>query len=254
MALGILAVMLVPLATFSQTYFGAPLFNYTRYWMWMDDFMTEAWPFQDKYPGRVQLEQLPPEEKPSLSWYLQRHGIGDAAQRLGAGTREVVARFFFPEAKLSFSAFFSRPSAKKWEQPLAHRGIYLILLGGLSSLVDRAIPASAPRKFEAAGKSGPPGLRIDAGEHLCASLRLVLADWARRSIHGKLVDPLGIRTLLVGLRAAAAGRESRRRRGVPWRARLDPDLAGVPDRRNALAVLERNLSCYPKLNRLNATV
>lgn len=135
LALGILAVMLVPLATFSQTYFGAPLFNYTRYWMWMDDFMTEAWPFQDKYPGRVQLEQLPPEEKPSLSWYLQRHRIGDAAQRLGVGTREVVARFFFPEAKLSFSAFFSRPSAKKWEQPLAHRGVYLILLGGLSLLL-----------------------------------------------------------------------------------------------------------------------
>ena len=66
----ILAVMLLPLALFSEKYFGSPLFNYTKYWMWMDDFMTEAWPFQDKYPGRVQLEQLPEEEKPSPRFVL----------------------------------------------------------------------------------------------------------------------------------------------------------------------------------------
>ena len=132
MALGICAVLLVPLAAFSKTYFGTPLFNYTKYWIWMDDFMTEAWPFQDKYPGRVQLEQLPHQERPSLSWYFQRHGVGDAAQRLGAGTWEVFIRFLFPEKKLPLSGFFSRPSAKKWEQPLTHRGVYLLLLTGLS--------------------------------------------------------------------------------------------------------------------------
>ena len=82
MALMIAAVLVVPLAIFSSEHFGRPLFNYTRYWMWMDDFMTEAWPFQDKYPGRVQLEQLSDDEAPSISWYFKRHGVGDAAQRL----------------------------------------------------------------------------------------------------------------------------------------------------------------------------
>jgi hypothetical protein len=135
MALGILAVMLVPLAAFSKQHFGTPLFNYTKYWIWMDDFMTEAWPFQDRYPGRVQLEQLPKEERPSPSWYWRRHGIRDAAQRLGNGAREVFIRFLFPETKLPFSGFFWRPQTKKWEQPLAHRGIYLILLGGLCGLL-----------------------------------------------------------------------------------------------------------------------
>jgi hypothetical protein len=135
LALGILIAMLVPLAIFSATHFGRPLFNYTKYWMWMDDFMTEAWPFQDKYPGRVQLEQLPVEETPSLSWYFRRHGIGEAANRLASGTREVLVRFFFPEAKVPLRGILWRPAGKKWEQPIAHRGIYLLLLGGLCLLL-----------------------------------------------------------------------------------------------------------------------
>jgi hypothetical protein len=133
--IGILAMMIVPLAVFSATHFGKPLFNYTQYWMWMDDFMTEAWPFQDKYPGRVQLEQLPPEETPSPWWYFRRHGIAEAANRLSAGTREVVIRFFFPETKVPLRAIFWRLPDKKWEQPLAHRGIYLLMLGGLCVLL-----------------------------------------------------------------------------------------------------------------------
>ncbi len=135
MALGIFALMLIPLATFSATHFGKPLFNYTKYWMWMDDFMTEAWPFQDKYPGRAQLEQLPKEETPSASWYFRRHGINDAVKRLRAGTREVFVRFLFPEAKLPLQGILWRPVGKKWEQPLAHRGLYLLLLGGLCGLL-----------------------------------------------------------------------------------------------------------------------
>jgi hypothetical protein len=135
LAFAILAVMLLPLALFSEKYFGSPLFNYTKYWMWMDDFMTEAWPFQDRYPGRVQLEQLPEEEKPSPALYFKKHGLDDALQRLGSGTWEVLSRFFFPEAKLQWSGFLWRSPEKKWEQPLAHRGIYVILLGALCGLL-----------------------------------------------------------------------------------------------------------------------
>jgi hypothetical protein len=141
-AFAILAVMLVPLARFSAQHFGTPLFNYTKFWMWMDDFMTEAWPFQDRYPGRVQLEQLPEEEKPSPSSYFKRHGLADAGKRLASGTQEVLARFFFPESKLRWSTLFWRSPGKKWEQPLAHRGIYLLLLAILCGfLVSASRPA-----------------------------------------------------------------------------------------------------------------
>ena len=135
LAFTILALMLVPLAFFTEKHFGSPLFNYTKYWMWMDDFMTEAWPFQDKYPGKVQLEQLPEEEKPSPISYFRRHTFDDALKRLGSGTWEVFSRFLFPETKLKWSGLFWRTSEKKWEQPLAHRGIYLMLLAGLCALL-----------------------------------------------------------------------------------------------------------------------
>ena len=43
----------------------------------------------------------------------------------------MVARFFLPEEKLRGQAFFWRWSPKHWRQPLAHRGVYLVLLGVL---------------------------------------------------------------------------------------------------------------------------
>jgi hypothetical protein len=134
-AFAILALMLLPLALFTEKYFGSPLFNYTKYWMWMDDFMTEAWPFQDKYPGRVQLEQLPEDEKPSLKSYFKTHSLHDALKRLGSGTWEVFSRFLFPEARLRWSGLLWRSPEKKWEQPLAHRGIYLMLLIALCAFL-----------------------------------------------------------------------------------------------------------------------
>lgn len=131
LALGILAVMLVPLAIFSASHFGKPLFSYTKYWMWMDDFEKEAWPFQDKYPGGRELKTLPPEETPSPGWYFRRHTAGDAFARLAEGMQGVTVRFFFPEPKLKAGNFFWRKDSKKWEQPLSHRGIYLFALAAL---------------------------------------------------------------------------------------------------------------------------
>lgn len=131
LALAILGVMLIPLAVFSASHFGKPLFNYTKYWMWMDDFEKEAWPFQDKYPGGVQLKTLPPEETPSPGWYFRRHSTGDAFARLAEGMQEVVVRFFFPEPKLKAGNFFWRKDPKKWEQPLSHRGVYVFALAAL---------------------------------------------------------------------------------------------------------------------------
>jgi len=133
MAFAILAIMLLPLASFSREYYGKPFFNYTKYWMWMDDFMTEAWPWQDKYPGRVQLDQLPESERPSLEKYLARQGWGGLVKRLADGTGEVTMKFFFPEPKMSWKALAwkGKEVGNKWGQPLTHRGIYLIGLAGL---------------------------------------------------------------------------------------------------------------------------
>jgi hypothetical protein len=127
------AGIIAPLGVFSTTHFGKPFFNYPQYWMWMDDFVTEAWPWQDAHPGRQQLQAIPKDELPSASWYFKRHSATDAFQRLTSGTAEVARKFFFPEPKKSTISFFWRKSDnKKWEQPLVHRGIYLLALLGLT--------------------------------------------------------------------------------------------------------------------------
>ncbi len=134
---GIFIAMILPLGFFSQTHFGKPFFNYPKHWMWMDDFMTEAWPWQDKHPGRAQLEKIPPDDLPSMGWYFKRHSASDAFARLSQGSADVAWRFLFPEPKRSANAIFWRKasSSKKWEQPLIHRGIYLLALVGLCGVL-----------------------------------------------------------------------------------------------------------------------
>ena len=127
----IFVVMLVPLARYTSEHFGKPLFNYPQLWMWMDDFETEAYPFQVAHPGKWELEKIPAADLPSLGWYFRRHSLADALQRGTSGACEVVVRFFLPEEKVRGQAFFWRTYTRHWRQPLAHRGVYLILLGTL---------------------------------------------------------------------------------------------------------------------------
>lgn len=148
----LVAVMLTPLAVLSWDHFGKPMFNYPKYWMWMDDFMTEAWRWQDQYPGRAQLDQLPEKDRPSLGSYLKRHGVGGLVTRLAAGSQEVTVRFFFPESKLPWSAAVWKGSGfrKKWGHPISHRGLYVLALAGVV---------------------------------------IVLAAWSWREIRGRLIEP-----------------------------------------------------------------
>ena len=143
LAAGAFALLLLPLARFSAEAFGRPFFNYTKMWMWTDDFEAEAWPFQKKFPGRVQLETLTAAETPSLQNYFQKHTFAEAWDRGWGGSLTVTAGFFFPEPKVKGSAFFWRKPDSRWNQPLAHRGIYLmalaVLCGGLIWPVRRAV-------------------------------------------------------------------------------------------------------------------
>jgi len=123
---GIFAVMLIPLALYTTEFYGKPLFNYTKYWMWMDDFRSEAYAFAVRNPGWMELEKLRPEEIPGPAWYFRRHTVREAFQRGAHGASEVAERFFFPESKLVWRAFFWRLPVGHWRQPLSHRGVYLL--------------------------------------------------------------------------------------------------------------------------------
>lgn len=131
MAAAVFALMLLPLGRFSAEAFGRPFFNYTKMWMWTDDFDAEAWAFQKKFPGRVQLETLTAAETPSLQNYFQRHSLAEAWTRGWSGSCRVLTTFFFPEDKVKGAAFFWRADQRHWNQPLAQRGIYLLVLAVL---------------------------------------------------------------------------------------------------------------------------
>ncbi len=133
-AVAIIVLMALPLALYRQQHFGSFTFSYPKFWMWMDDFETEAWPWQDKYSGRPQLASLAPAEIPGPAWYFRRHSPADAVARLTSGTAEVVRRFFIPESKLRWSAiFWQAEPPKRWGHPLSHRGVYLWILGLLAA-------------------------------------------------------------------------------------------------------------------------
>jgi hypothetical protein len=134
-AILLMGAMVTPLFLYKKEHFGAATFGYPKYWMWMDDFETEAWPWQDRYPGRVQLEMLPAAETPSARWYFQRHTARDAMARLATGSEEVSWRFFFPERKRPGAFVWKTQEIKKWGQPLSHRGVYLLTILALAAML-----------------------------------------------------------------------------------------------------------------------
>lgn len=172
MAAAVFGLMLIPLGRFSAEAFGTPFFNYTKMWMWTDDFDAEAWPFQKKFPGRVQLETLTVEETPSLQNYFQRHSFADAWTRGWNGSLAVGTDFFFPEDKVKGSAFFWRAAHSRWNQPLAHRGIYLIALAVLCAGLIWPV-----RRLVAARLAGSENLAFAAFFFIAVGLYVGLYGW-----------------------------------------------------------------------------
>ena len=147
--LGLMALIVLPLGRYSKEAYGKAYFSYPKFWMWMDDFRTEAYPFAATNWSRTHLEKLGPGDLPSAAWYFRRHTPRDAATRLWNGTREVVGRFFFPERNLVWHAFFWRPGQARWHQPLAHRGVYLFALAALCAVLLWPVrPTVLPRLLE----------------------------------------------------------------------------------------------------------
>lgn len=170
---GIFAVMLLPLALYTIEHYGKPLFSYTKYWMWMDDFRGEAYAFSRDYPSKHQLQTLTPDETPGPAWYFRRHSVGDAVKRVSSGAVEVTARFFIPEARLVGQAFFWRtPGDGHWRQPLAHRGVYLIVLAILCAALAWPVRAAVWQRLREPGLASILALIL-----MTAALYIVLYGW-----------------------------------------------------------------------------
>lgn len=207
----IIAAMILPLALYTAEHYGKPLFNYTQHWMWMDDFETEAYPFQYKHPGGWDLATISPQDLPGAAWYFRRHTLAEAFQRGVNGSVEVVKRFFLPEKKLRGQAFFWRTSPKNWRQPLAHRGVYLLALSALCAALAWPVREQVWRQLWQAGPLSCGVLMM-----LTAGLYVGLYGWYHPVGKGdRFMGSLWVPSIVLACWAAAALRKID---GPQWRA------------------------------------
>jgi hypothetical protein len=148
-ALVVSAVVVLPRAVYSWKQYGSPFHAYPKYWMWHDDFGSESVPFMARYNSAQAFASLPDSEKPSLRWYLARHGWTGFKDRLLKGAWEKTWRFYLPERKLGKNRKDGR-----WKYLLSARGYYLLgflaLLVGMAAFGGKATRAFAPGPVSAA--------------------------------------------------------------------------------------------------------
>ena len=104
--LGLMALIVLPLGRYSREAYGKAFFGYPKFWMWMDDFRTEAYPFAATNWSRAHLEKLCP-RRPALRRMVfpapypggGRHAVVERHARSGGA-------IFFPRAEACLARVF----------------------------------------------------------------------------------------------------------------------------------------------------
>ncbi|MDA0814470.1 MAG: hypothetical protein O3C21_19015, partial [Verrucomicrobia bacterium] len=123
---GVFVALIWPRLDYSRREFGDRFHSYPGYWMWMDTF-DECYAWMAAHPGRYELEDLTPEEKPSAINYWKSHTWRQIAERAENGWLKAMERGYFPR-----SVKQSGWEAKKpWKHLLPSRGWLLLGLTGL---------------------------------------------------------------------------------------------------------------------------
>jgi len=146
-ALILAAVLVAPSALYKLRVHDDAFFSPTKYWMWCDDWDTEAYLLHQSIWTAASREEFPPGELPTMGNYLRKHGWVHAASRLASGVGETAENLVLPGRRLVPAAFiFSQKGnpdrgepERVWRFVLPARGLYLVLLALLAAflLVDR---------------------------------------------------------------------------------------------------------------------
>jgi hypothetical protein len=129
-------------------------FSPAKYWMWCDDWDTEAYPLYERLWSAQSRAAFAPGELPTAGNYLRKHGGLHALQRLGSGLHVVGERFLVPTRQVPTALFWmtqrgdprrEEPS-KVWRYTLPARGLYLILLTAMVAFlwIDRCRRGGLP--------------------------------------------------------------------------------------------------------------
>jgi len=151
-------------------------FSPAKYWMWCDDWDTEAYPLYERLWSAKSRAAFPPGELPTAGNYLRKHGWVHAGKRWAEGLHVVGQRFLVPPRKVPTALFWQRQGGaeargepeKVWRYILPARGLYLVLLAGMVGFlwIDR-------RRTE-----GPPLFRQPGGLAAAAFVvALLLGYW-----------------------------------------------------------------------------
>ena len=175
-ALLLAAAILAPNAIFKQRVHGDPFFSPTKYWMWCDDWDTEAYPLYERIWSSASRAAFPPGELPTMRNYLRKHGAAHALRRLGEGMSYMGERFLLPARKTVPAVFVLTQKGSEergepdriWRFVMPARGLYLVVLAAVACflLIDRY------------RRGGPPLWRTPSGLAACAFVvAMLLVYW-----------------------------------------------------------------------------
>ncbi|MEY3479650.1 MAG: hypothetical protein RIQ71_425 [Verrucomicrobiota bacterium] len=165
-ALVLCAVIVAPNAFYKQRVHDNPFFSPTQYWMWCDDWDTEAYPLHQRIWTAKARAEFPPGELPNMGNYLRTHGLTHAVERLAKGVGETAGNFVLPGRRLVPAFFvFSQKGNKDrgepervWRFVMPARGLYVAALALVAAYLF----------IERFRRNGSPLYRTTAGFASCA--------------------------------------------------------------------------------------
>jgi hypothetical protein len=175
-ALLLATAIIAPNAIFKQRVHGDPFFSPTKYWMWCDDWDTEAYPLYERIWSSRSRAAFPPGELPTMRNYLRKHGAAHALRRLVEGMSYTGERFLLPARKTVPAVFVLTQKGNEergepdriWRFVMPARGLYLAVLAAVAGylLIDRYC------------RGGPPLWRTASGLASCAFvIAMLLVYW-----------------------------------------------------------------------------
>jgi hypothetical protein len=144
----VFAAVIAPNALFKLRVHDDAFFSPTKYWMWCDDWDTEAYLLHQRIWTAESRAEFAPGELPTLGNYLRKRGWGHAAMRLADGTWLTIENFLLPGRSLIPAVFvFSQKGntdrgepGRIWRFVMPARGLYIVMLALVAGFlfVDRS--------------------------------------------------------------------------------------------------------------------
>lgn len=175
-ALVLAAALISPNAVFKFRVHGDPFFSPTKYWMWCDDWDTEAYPLYERIWSSSSRAAFPPGELPTMRNYLRKHGGAHALQRLGEGMSYMGERFLLPARKIVPAVFILTQKGSEergeldriWRFVMPARGLYLAVFFAVAAFL----------LVERRRREGPPLFHSSPGLASCAFVvAMLLVYW-----------------------------------------------------------------------------